>query len=183
MLMHDGLLSRRTVHDYQVAPVPDDVIARALTAAHHAPCHRFTWPWRFVVAGPVARRAVTELGLAVKAAKAPLSERQELVARARLANPGALIVACQRMVADPTTREEDYAAVACAVQNLQLCMWADGFGTKWSTGGLMRHPQLAELFGVDLAAERVVGLVWAGVAAKVPTPPRPPATDFWRQTL
>ncbi len=182
MDLHEALLGRRTVHDYAPEPVPDAVIHRALAAAHQAPCHRFTWPWRFTWVGPEARAEITRLGVALKAAKGPLSERQQQVAEARLANPGALLIVTQRLAADAATREEDYAAIACAIQNLQLAVWADGYGAKWSTGGIRPHPQVAALIGLDAAAEAVVGFVWVGVPARVPSPVvRPPIDGFVRQ--
>ena len=45
MDVYEALLSRRTVFKYEDAPVPDDVLDRALEAARWAPNHKLTEPW------------------------------------------------------------------------------------------------------------------------------------------
>ena len=39
--------TRRTVHMYQDRPAAAEVIEQAVRAAHQAPNHKLTWPWRF----------------------------------------------------------------------------------------------------------------------------------------
>ena len=62
-------------------------------------------------------------------------------------------------------QEEDYAACACAVQNLMLYLWQAGIGVKWTTGQVTRDPRLYEILGVDGDMERVTGLFWYGYPA------------------
>ncbi len=46
-MIHDILLNRRTIHLYEPGEVSKEILHQALEAAHHAPNHRHTWPWRF----------------------------------------------------------------------------------------------------------------------------------------
>ena len=52
------LSSRRTVHKLQPGPVPAAIVDKAFEAAHWAPNHKLTLPWRFTVIGPEARSAL-----------------------------------------------------------------------------------------------------------------------------
>ena len=54
-----------------------------------------------------------------------------------------------------------------------LSLHAQGIGTKWSTGGVTKHPDTYALLGVDAEQERIVGFLWAGYAATVPAPEKP----------
>src|SRR5262252_8299973 len=61
--VYRALLTRRDVRSqFRPDPVPDDVLLRILTAAHHAPSVGFSQPWDFVVIdrGDI-RRAVKEV--------------------------------------------------------------------------------------------------------------------------
>ncbi|MGE0711607.1 MAG: nitroreductase [Planctomycetota bacterium] len=183
MDVHQALRARRTVHAYQPArALPEGALERALEAAHLAPNHRFTYPWRFVLPGPAARGGLAEVAVAEAERKRPLTEEGRAKARAKALDPSELVVLCQRLDPDPGVREEDYAAVSCAAQNLMLSLAGDGVGTKWSTGGLTRAPETYALLGVDPAAERIVGFIWAGYPSADPAPPaRPPLADFVRR--
>ena len=51
----DLVISRRTIHSYRPEAIEEEVVQRALRAAHHAPNHKLTWPWRFTRVGPETR--------------------------------------------------------------------------------------------------------------------------------
>ena len=59
---------------------------------------------------------------------------------------------------DEQRRREDYAAVCCAAQNVQLAAWAAGIGTKWSTSPVSyTHLTPAdERSSVDLGGRRII---------------------------
>ena len=174
MDVHDALHGRRTVQRFTADPLPDAVLTRALAAAQMAPCHKLTFPWRFVALGPAAREAAIRAAAASKAKGADPAVFEPGV-RAKLGPPHWLLAVVQRLDADLGRREEDYAASCCAVHNLMLSAHADGAGSKWSTGALLRSPELLAAIGVDAAAERVIALVSIGVPEKLPAaPPRPP---------
>ena len=173
MNLHDALTSRRTIQRFRPGHVPDEVLERALTAAQHAPNHKLTWPWRFVLPGPATREVLFRVGLRLKSAKKGTSPELEEAVRRDLLVPDRLVVVVQAVDADPGRAEEDYAACACAVQNLMLSLHADGFGSKWGTGGTLRDPEARLALGLG-EGERAVAFVWVGLPDVVPTAaPRP----------
>lgn len=183
MDLHTALRTRRTVQRYTDSPVPDAVLLRALEAAHHAPCHKLTWPWRFALVGPEGREALVQLAIRLKAeAKQCDPERMEGPVRSKLGSAPQLVLVSQVLDPDPFRREEDYAATCCAVQNLMLSLHADGFGSKWSTGGFTRAPETYALLGVAPEDERLVGCVLVGKAVQAPNvPPRNPLAEVVRR--
>lgn len=164
--------SRRTVHLFEPGPVPEAVVLRALDLARWAPNHRLTEPWRFVLLGPETARAIADLNAELVTEQQGPSAAEAKRARWR-AIPGWLVVTCRRSE-DPVREREDYAACACAIQNLQLYLWSEGVGVKWTTGPVTRTVRFYELLGLDPNEERIVGMLWYGVPAAVPATQRRP---------
>ena len=102
--------------------------------------------------------------------------------RAKLLHAAVLFAVGQVRNDDAARAREDYAAVACAIHNMQLVACAEGLGAKWSTGGITCHPETYALLGIDPAVEEIVGFVWIGVPAQACEVPRPPLEDFVRTT-
>lgn len=177
--VHDVIAGRRTIQRFGPGSVPDEVLERALSAAQHAPNHKLTWPWRFVLPGPVTRELLFRVGLRLKSAKKGPSPELEAAVRRDMLVPDRLVVVVQRVDVDPARAEEDYAACACAVQNLMLSLHADGFGSKWGTGGTLRDPEAREALGLR-ADERAVAFVWIGEPQIVPAPPARPSDRVTR---
>jgi len=180
MDLYEAIHSRRTIHNYEAEPVEDAVLNRILGAAHMAPCHKLTWPWRFNVVGPSTREAVVEIGIRLKGGADP-SERLVNAIRSKVLNPGALVVVSQVIDDDAHRRQEDYAATCCAVQNLQLAACAEGLGTKWSTGALTQDPSLYTLLDINPGTEQIIGFVWVGHASNTPSISRPPVEELIRR--
>lgn len=181
MDLHEALHTRRTIHVWRAGAADEVILDRALAAAHMAPCHRLTWPWRFHVAGTETREQLIPIAIAEKERKAPLAQVQrEGLIRAWRAPTWLILVSCDHG-AKPDITEENYAATACAIQNLMLSLHADGMGTKWGTGGVVRAAATMELLGLDPQLCRLVGLVWVGHPAEVPAIHRPPWTDHVRR--
>lgn len=169
---HAALRARRTTHRFLAGPVPDEVLDRALEAAHFAPCHRRTWPWRFHVLGSRAREALLPVLLDEKRRKGPLDDGQVEAITRQFGTPAAMVMVVQRIDARPEVAVEDAAAVAAAVQNLQLSLWADGVGCKWGTGGLVRAAATREVLGLA-DDEAATALLWIGWPAEVAEVERP----------
>lgn len=178
---HEVLLGRSTTHHFTTEPVESAVIDRALRAAHQAPCHKTTWPWRFTLVGPIARGRIAEIAVSLKGQGRELTPEQVCLIRAKVESAGALIVVSQVLAADAFRREEDYAAVCCAVENLMLSVSADGLGSKWGTGGVTRDPQTYQVLGLQADVERVVGFIYVGTPARQCRVERPPVEGFIRR--
>ena len=152
MDISEAIFSRRTIKDFKPDRVPDEILERALTAGQWAQNHRMTEPWRFIVLGPETHRLLA-------------ATEQKLMTKPRIIG-----VAC-RLNGDIRQQREDYAAVCCAIQNIQLVAWAEGVGMQWSTGRVVQLPQTSELLNVDTAHEELVGLLYFGYPATTPAPP------------
>lgn len=181
MDVQQTLLTRRTVHKYRPGELPQGALAEALEAAHHAPNHKFTIPWRFTVVGDATRQTLVPVGIRAKAERKPLREGQEAAIRAKLLQATGLVVVSRMLCTDDFQAREDYAACACAIQNFMLSLHARGVATKWSTGGVTRHPDTYIALGIDPAQEEIVGWVWVGWAAETKPAVRPPLEDVVRR--
>lgn len=161
------LRGRRTINAFLPVPPPEEALLRAIELARWAPNHKLTEPWRFHLLGPRVVAGIIDLNSRLIAAA-----KGSAAAEAKRAQwtqvPGWLAVTCQRN-SDPLRSREDYAACCCALQNLMLCLWSEGIGAKWTTGAVTRHDEFASLVQLDPADREVVGLVWYGYPAQIPT--------------
>lgn len=172
--VHDALVGRRTVNNFDTTTkVPFDVVERAVEAAVHAPCHGMTEPWRFIHLGDETISKIATLNAAEIAKKDP--DKGAKKQKRWEAIPGWCVVTSAKSDGGLQERE-DYAATCCAVQNFMLSLWAQGVGTKWTTGPVTRTDEFAALCGIGPDREQVVGCVWYGYASEglenVPTPRR-----------
>lgn len=176
----EAIMSRRTAHFYEDRPVADEHVRAALEAATRAPNHKLTNPWRFTAIGSSARAQLVELALSLKSQKRELSESERARIRDKVGGAPVLIAFSQVLADDEFRRREDYASVACAIQNYCLAMWDAGVSTKWSTGGWTSAVQTYEIMGVDPEREDIVGVVMAGYPRDTNDPPRRPLEEVYR---
>lgn len=176
MEIREAIRTRRTIKEFSSDPVSDEVLERALVAAVWAQNHRMTQPWRFTILGPQTHRALSQIYGEVQAQSLPseCNDTQRQTAREKgqrkLLSKTRIVAASSTLSADQTQRREDYAAVCCAIQNIQLAAWSEGLGMQWSTGKVMQEPATYELLAIDLAAEEIIGLLYFGFPATVPAP-------------
>ena len=185
MNVSDAISTRRSIKKFTSRSITREEMETLLSAAVAAPNHRLTQPWRFYVLGPDAREAYGQVlgGRKARKIEDPQAAQtmRDTVAAEHRALPGMLVVA----VADnenPEIREEDYAAVMMAIQNLSLAALELGFGTHVKTGAIMTDPAARAAAGVK-DNERIVAVVNVGEPAEVPAAkPRQPASAFttWR---
>ncbi|WP_294949233.1 nitroreductase [Sulfurivirga sp.] len=163
---------RRTVYDFKPDPVPRPVLEQALEAAVWAPNHGLSEPWRFHVPGMKTRAVLAQIYARLRADKRcepdtdAWRQTYEKALQRFLAVPGMVLVG-QQLAEDPLQREEDAAAVACAIQNFQLAMWAQEVGVQWSTGPVIRAVETYELLGIEPKKEKLVALLYYGYPACV----------------
>jgi nitroreductase len=172
MRVSEAIEKRRSIKRFTDRAVTRDEMEKIIAAAALAPNHRLTEPWRFYVLGPEARGAY---GLALGDRKArKLTDPDAIAAlRAKVASenralPGMIAVA-MTVSEDPETREEDYAAVMMAIQNLALAAVELGLGTHIKTGAVMETAAAREAVGVP-EGERIVATINIGEPAEVPAP-------------
>ncbi|MBJ6136176.1 5,6-dimethylbenzimidazole synthase [Marinobacter litoralis] len=143
--LYRAIFERRDVRS-QFLPdrIPDDVLARILKAAHHAPSVGFMQPWDFIV---IDSLSVRERVLAsfneenAKAADNYTGERKETYRSLKLQgiieSPINLCITCDRSRGGPhvlgrnSIMEMDLFSTCLAVQNLWLSARAEGIGVGW----------------------------------------------------
>ncbi|MBM4343605.1 MAG: nitroreductase family protein [Deltaproteobacteria bacterium] len=167
--MATAIRTRRSHKLFTGEVVPDRLLAEWVELATWAPNHKFTEPWRFTV---VPHRALPSLVAAIGRALQAQSDLPAEKSRAQtdkiaaiLAGAGGAIAVRQSVHgADPERQREDYAACACAIQNIQLAAWAQGFGSYWTTSDAFIGPAL-DVFWHKAPGEVLVGVVVLGRAA------------------
>ena len=176
MKISEAILTRRTIKDFKPDAVSDEIIARALSAGLWAQNHHLSQPWRFTVLGRETHRALAEIygAMQARALGENCSDAQRAAAHekgiAKLSFKPRLVAVGSTLVADEIARREDYAAVCCAIQNIQLAAWSEGLGMQWSTGKVIAQPETYELLGIDSAQQELVGLLYFGFPEKIPAP-------------
>jgi nitroreductase len=166
----ERMRSRRTVKVFLQQPVSRSLVMEAIEVARWAPNHHLTEPWHFYLLGPKAIEKSVELTRVI------VTERKgkdigDFKAQDAAKRPGWMVVTCKRSD-DDLTEKEDYASVACAIQNLSLYLSEAGLASKWSTGPITRDTRFYELLGIDSAEEFIVGLIWYGYPKITPTQQR-----------
>ncbi len=154
------IFSRRDVRgQFLPDPIPDEVLARILTASHHAPSVGFMQPWDFIVVrDPSVKRRVWE---SFQTANREAAEKFDGARRAVyrtlklegiLEAPLGICVTCDRKRTGPVVigrthqGEMDLYSAVCAVQNLWLAARAENIGVGWVS--ILRHRDLKAALGI-----------------------------------
>lgn len=180
----DAIKLRRSAKSFRPDPVPAALLEQAIDAARWAPNHHLTEPWRFFILTGDARARLGEALAREVLEDRPGDAKAEAEAiglRTKLVRAPVLIVVAQTGIsADGVRNDEDYAACACATQNLLLAAHALGLAAKWSTGKMVTSAAVRDLLGLD-AADRIVAYVYLGLAGSEPLESRRrPAADVAR---
>jgi len=143
--VYQAIFTRRdTRGEFLPDPVPDAVLSRILTAAHHAPSVGFMQPWSFVlVRSPEVRRRVHDAFLKAHAEAALMfpEDKREIYRSLKLEGimeaPINICITCDReragrvVIGRTHIRTMDLYSSVCAVQNLWLAARAEGLGIGW----------------------------------------------------
>jgi nitroreductase len=157
---------RRTVHEYQSDKKPDNAqLKQWLASAAFAPNHHLTEPWHFYLIGEQTKAEIINLNSKLLLASKG-KEKAEHKARRWAGIPGWLVVTSQ-VTESALQTKENYAAAACAIQNLLLLMSVNGVHSKWSTGPVIRDSEFYDICWIDAEHEQIVGLIWYGYAVEI----------------
>ena len=182
--LYNLIKSRRTIHLYKQELVSKDILEQALELALYAPNHKLSFPWIFIEVGKSAREKLADLSVHLKCEASGEAASTTILqaARRKFLEPAYLILVGIKKSNDMERQKEDYATLACSLQNIALFLWDKGIGTKWSTGKVTTSPLAYELAGIKASEYELCGFLWVGVPAKIPdTPERPPVSQFFKQ--
>lgn len=158
--VYRAIFTRRDIRgQFLPRPVSDEILARLLTAAHHAPSVGYMQPWNFILIRDAERKArIRDLVRQASTEEVRHIEdaRQALYRSLKLDGiveaPVNLCVTCdRRRAADaPLGRwhnpEMDLYSTVCAVQNLWLAARAEGIGVGWVS--ILDKEELRALLGI-----------------------------------
>ncbi len=154
------IFSRRDVRgEFLPDMIPDDVLSRILTAAHHAPSVGFMQPWNFIVVRDPEVKRTIKAGFTVAHGEATQmfeGEKREIYKSLKLEGiteaPVGICVTCDRTRTGPVVigrtanPEMDLYSSVCAVQNLWLAARAENLGVGWVS--IIHHDALREALGI-----------------------------------
>jgi nitroreductase len=174
MDVYEAIFTRRSIVKFKPEPVAHDLLFRILSTGIWAPNHHLTEPWRFTVLGKETQGRLAlrygELRMDKAPPEAPLRrERLREAGIQKFLDIPTVIAVSTVQEGDEQRRREDYAATCCAMQNIQLAAWAEGVGMKWSTSALTRDALTFELLGLEPTEEYIVGFLYTGYPAEIPT--------------
>ena len=158
--IYHAIFSRRDVRgQFLPTPVPDEVLSRILTAAHHAPSVGFMQPWNFlVVRSQDTKRRVQGAFAKAHAEAAGMFEGdkrstyQKLKLEGIIESPVGICITCDRERTGPVVvgrthmKTMDLYSSVCAVQNLWLAARAEGLGVGWVS--IFHQADLQEALGI-----------------------------------
>jgi 5,6-dimethylbenzimidazole synthase len=191
--VYRAIFERRDVRrNFLSAPIPEDVLVRLLTAAHHAGSVGFMQPWDFVVIRDRStKRAVKRLFNEANAEATALyaGAKGDLYRRLKLEGieeaPVNLCVTCSRrrggrhVLGRATVRATDLYSTCCAVQNLWLAARAEGIGVGWVS--ILDHDALKRVIGVPQSVT-VLAYLCLGYVSSFETRPEL-ETAGWRSRI
>jgi 5,6-dimethylbenzimidazole synthase len=145
--LYKTIFSRRDVRSHFVeGKIPNEVLARILNAAHHAPSVGFSQPWNFILIRKMpTRQKVKESFLRERERSAAMLEGDRARQKQYLSLKLEGIMESDVNICvtyDPTRfgpfvlgrtsiEETGVYSVACAIQNLWLAARAEGIGVGW----------------------------------------------------
>ena len=161
-----AIRTRRAIKQYADEPLPKEWIEELLDAAHWAPNHQLTHPWRFNVFSGEGREKLVEarqnaVRMAAEKKGEQASEQDLDFARAKCFSAPVLIIVSQVQSDNPITAQEDYAACWTAIENLLVAATARGLASYPSTGAWVDQNTLGPVIGLP-ENEKPVACIFLG---------------------
>jgi len=191
--VYKAIMLRRDIRrQFESTPIPQEVLIRILSAAHHAGSVGFMQPWDFILIEDCrTRQKVLDSFIEERDRSASFyeGERRELYLSLKLEGilESALniCVTCDRsrggqhVLGRSTIIETDLYSTCCAVQNLWLAARAEGIGVGWVS--IIDPVELARTLALP---EHVVPVAYlcVGYVSEFPDSPELERVS-WRQRL
>ena len=173
--VYKTIYGRRDVRSFfKPDPIPQEVLARILKAAHHAGSVGYMQPWNFIVVeNPTLKKKVKDSFEKERADAAQLFDPEK---RGRylsfklegiLESPINLVVTCDpkrfgpQVIGRHAIPETDVYSTCCAIQNLWIAARAENIGVGWVS--IVKRDDLREIFqipaGITIVAYLCLGYV------------------------
>ncbi len=160
--------TRQSMGRVKQDPVPKQLVERILESAVHAPNHRLTEPWRFHVFTGKGRGELARVRAEIASLQAEAEGESGEMAAGRISRERkkafrapVVIAVISKAGRDEIETLENYAACACAVQNMQLTAHSLGLAAMWRTGPVAYHEHMRRFFGLR-EGDKVVAHLYIG---------------------
>lgn len=167
--LYKTIFNRRDVRgEFRPDPIPDEVVTRILTAAHHAPSVGFMQPWDFIIVRDDKVKRKIKAGFEIahrEAAEMFEGDKRETYQSLKLEGiveaPLGICITCDRSRTGPVVigrtanREMDLYSAVCAVQNLWLAARAENLGVGWVS--IIHHKALKKALAIP---EKIVPIAY-----------------------
>ncbi|BBN58456.1 nitroreductase family protein [Hydrogenovibrio marinus] len=159
--------NRRTVYQFEDKPISLNLIESFIEAAVHAPNHKLTEPWQFLIIGRQTQDRLAKIYASNRASKNHEEGSEgyrlsfENSIKKFLAIPQ-LVLVVQNLSKDPVICKEDYAACSCAIQNFQLSAWEQGIGVQWSSGPILKDAETFSILELDSENHELIAALYMG---------------------
>lgn len=157
--LYEAIFRRRDIREFRPEPIPDEILARILIAAHHAASVGFTQPWNFILVRDVERRRkvrrIFEQERRKNAEQFEGARRDQFLSfklEGILEAPLNIIVTCERnrfgpgVLGKTSIADVEVYSTCLAVENLWLAARAEGLGVGWVS--ILRNADLRRIFGI-----------------------------------
>ena len=158
--VYKAIHTRRDVRgEFRQEPIPEEILLRILSAAHHAPSVGFMQPWDFIVVrDPKVKQKIRE---GFQVAHQEAAEQFEGIQRSTYQSlklegiteaPLGICITCDPsrhgpvVIGRTANPEMDLYSAVCAVQNLWLAARAENLGVGWVS--IIHHHALRAALGI-----------------------------------
>ncbi|ADR22367.1 hypothetical protein MATR_37870 [Marivirga tractuosa] len=169
--------TRRSIYpaQYSGERVDDEIVQQMLENANWAPNHKHTEPWRFIV---FTDKGLDQLGKFQADIYKQVSAKNENFDETKMENLRNKPLTASHVIAIGMKRDEKHsipeveevAAVAAAVQNMQLTASAYGVGCYWGSGGITYMEEAKKALALE-KEDKLLGFLYVGM----------PKDGFWPQ--
>ena len=156
------LLLTRSSNNKLQAPAPSgDVLDNIINAGLRAPDHANLSPFRFIVCQD---SGLTKLSNIFEQAAKTVGKTEAEIEKAKNAPfraPMIIVAICQYKEHEKVPRVEQISTTACAVQNMQMAAFAQGYNGIWRTGGFAFDQNIKQALELGQQDE-IVGFLYLG---------------------
>ena len=178
MELTEAIKGRRSVRKFKPLPVPRETIEKILDLAVWAPSGMNRQDWYFVVVqGPKKEELLKIFSSCFEIFRPNLekvfADKPKIVEGMKQFSQtyGGAPVLILAYGGKGSAKEWDTHSTACALQSLLLAAYAEGLGTVWTDGILVKEAEINALMGIE--GKKLVAVVPVGYPDEVPrVPPR-----------
>lgn len=157
-----GLLLTRSSYAKLSAPAPSgEALENILKAGLRAPDHANLSPFKFIVCQNDGLQKLADIyykaAIASEMSEAVIEKSLNLPFRA----PMIVVGIMQYQEHEKVPRVEQIATTACAMENMQMAAYAQGFNGMWRTGAFAHDANVKTAFGLS-EQDEIIGYLYLG---------------------